>query len=1413
MALYGTFTYGSATYGLSAFPVSADFDIFDFCEPTDATMTALFSFPEVSANRFGAPWSWYNVDNDYCMYSDDEVDSGFRVDIAVPNVNSTLQFSILPTDLPQDFSDTTKARFAALLYNQFNSMIGLLISENAGIALTSDGTSVIEVLPDSADIFDEGLTYYIFRVTIDEGTSRANIYITRKDILALTGVHELKYTISLYDTPDYETDNIRFEVVGHSGESVQVCLDCFRFSSQLLVQNGRPVAVPGDDQTTILGQYTSFDGRSSYDPDGQPLSWWWTTKTIPEGSAARVDGSGTTPSDPTSWTNRLIGSAGDFTSVLVGDAVKYNDDYSHAMYVATDGSYVVTIKDIFPPSASIDYQVLRQLNWGGARLSGSMVTVLSQESTPPGSPSDGDQHLVIATATGDFLGMEGDIALWTANAALPGGGSWSFQTLAAGEVIYSVADFDTYRTTGSGVWYEDEVRPWELDYWEGRTSSVGVYLGGQLGLYAADLEVYDGVRTSLPAEVLATVYETGAQLGLTPDLSFVWNYLSDFWSIVVGKEKFETFWSGASQLLGDEFMQLWQHGYSKSLADIQRTFIRRWLNFDPYYEEPDYDELPATIDNTSNEAGWATDPFPTPIPGETAPDDARSYVLDSMPASVAAGQHLTLAGVVYKIARITGLSLITSDEVPVTDRPQNWMVRPTVTSRTSDFTDLRVSAGDLAIFEVQDSSGGTQEVTCYIWGARQSVLSFDDTALSGYLASSVYTVRFKGVLRRSAMRVDDLVVSIPRLQEVIALNRVDGRPDPFSENNDFRVEEVTTVTEQTANSIEFLEMWRQESLRGFAGYTSGVNHDYFYDASVDFEDTFGAGADLRGYVLEVDGVEYRLYQVLSATSLELFDPSLAFSLSGKSWKIKLLDDPPDNLWAEATYLDNRPTIESNFGRLIGFTLDDLDDRTDNLDYLSAVQGLWYFTWSARTPYNIEVGSQIILGLPFAEKAGTIIDVQSPFDLTRSRILVQDSDTQALVRSYFYPTTLGIADNPVTGLSYVAGDAVERFAPLSKGVTVTDYIDDPEWISTYVGSGDMSEIEKIHTFGIIVNADAFDLVNLLFLVDYLRAKSPEYLNPYFVVLKELDDTIDTEDPMVFGPVPPEGYTYPTLWPAFDIPVTWDDSPWEVARAAVSNDPITGWTTPRPPWLMTDFGNLKLIDSIGRVPDGWSGSWPSGAPGTHSPTVDEGGFHVDAYDESGHPIHQVDDVGTDIALDGDFEDAAAIGAGDWDLVTPGALSYTIAKVGSPVRGGSNSCRVQSDGAGYGIEQEFSDLPSEGFQIAARVWVYIDSGSAHIKLIDNDGSTVVAELRKNVPLREWTRVTVHAWEVGSGISAPKLQIVTGSAGGDFYVDDVEIYHTAVPWGQWGFDRAIRGRTGGYTFGGSPDEHWEFKMYVEVP
>lgn len=1408
MGVYGLFNYGETTYGLSAFPVSVDFDIFDFCEPNDSQMLSLLSYPEVTYTRVGS----FDGNNDYCMVSNDGIDSGFRVDTAVPNIATTLQFAILPNDLPQDFSNTGASRFSVLVMNEFHHMFGLLISENAGLALTTDGVTVEETIPDSADLFDEGVYYYVFRITMDYDTGKANIYITRSDLLAVTGIHEIRYTISMYSTPFGETDNVRFEVIGSAGDPVDICLDCFRLSSQLLIQNARPVAVPGDDQTTVFGQFTSFDGRSSYDPEGAPLSWWWTMKTIPEGSTSRVDVSGTTPADATGWTNRAIGAApGVFAGVLLGDIIKFGDLYSHIMYVAEDSSYLVTVKDILPASSSVSWQILKQVSWGGARVDGSTTYVSSRESTPPGSPVDGDLHLVIATATGDFTGHEGELALWVANPALPGGGSWSFETKLSGAVIYIIDDFASYRTSGLGIWHEAEIKGWELDHWEGRVSSVTSYLSDQVGLFAAELVVNDGVLDSLPVEVLSSVYETGVQFGLTPDLNFIWNYLSDFWTVVEGREKFETFWSGVTQLLGDDMMQLWQHGYSKSLADIQRTFIRRWLNFDPLYEEPDYSELPAEVNNTTDVSGWATDPFPTPIVGEPVPDDSRSYVLDAMPSTAEAGQHLVLGGILYKIARVSGLSLVTSDEMPVTGRPQNWMIRPTITSRTSDFTDLQVAAGDSAIFEIQDADGGTQEVTCFIWGVRRSVLAFDDTPISGFLASPSYTVLFKSVLRKSAMQVDETVVSIPRLQEVIALNRVDGRPDPFIENNDFRVETATGVTGREINTIQFLEMWFEVSAFGSAGYTDGTNRDFFFDDSADFEDTFGAGADLRNYLLEIDGVLYRIYQVISATQLELFDESLEVSQTGLTWRILEMDEPPDNMWAEATYLDNSETIEANFGRLIGFTVDDLNARTDNLDYLSAVQGLWYFVWNARTPYNIEVGSQIILGLPFAEQQGTITDIQSPFDVTRSRILIEDDTDQAVTRSYFYPTELGLATNPETGAQYTAGDLVQRFAPLTGGVTVTDYIEDPEWLTEYINSGDLTEAHKFHTFGVVVDADAFDLVNLLFLVGYIRDNCPRYTRPYFVVSKSVGDTVDVEGPSAIGPVSPallpyDTYTYPTNWPAFEIPSTWIVSPWEVPRSA----------TPTIPPLGFDFGGLQLVDSVAFVPDGWSGAWPSGAPGSHTPTPIDGAFIVDANDQSGHNIHKVDEqlLATNIADDAGFESGDPIDDPSSPWVSINGGLGTVAKSGVEVRTGVQSCYIQSAYADVGIRQIYNEAVTEHFQVAVRVWLKILSGSVNIKLIDKDAVTVLEELRKGVPINQWIQATVHAWSVGPDAgSNPEVEIATGPAGGEFYVDDVEFYHTIVPWGQWGVDRSIRGRTGGYTFGGSPDESWLFRMFVQVP
>ena len=59
-------------------------------------------------------------------------------------------------------------------------------------------------------------------------------------------------------------------------------------------------------------------------------------------------------------------------------------------------------------------------------------SVLGELDTPPGTPAEGDRYLVIATATGDWVGRENDIAEWN-------GTSWDFTT----------------PNTGFAVWIED----------------------------------------------------------------------------------------------------------------------------------------------------------------------------------------------------------------------------------------------------------------------------------------------------------------------------------------------------------------------------------------------------------------------------------------------------------------------------------------------------------------------------------------------------------------------------------------------------------------------------------------------------------------------------------------------------------------------------------------------------------------------------------------------------------------------------------------------------------------------------------------------------------------------------------------------------------------------------------------------
>jgi hypothetical protein len=52
--------------------------------------------------------------------------------------------------------------------------------------------------------------------------------------------------------------------------------------------NSPPQAQAGPDQTVLLGATVDLDGGGSFDPDGDPLAWWWSLASVPPGSTAAL---------------------------------------------------------------------------------------------------------------------------------------------------------------------------------------------------------------------------------------------------------------------------------------------------------------------------------------------------------------------------------------------------------------------------------------------------------------------------------------------------------------------------------------------------------------------------------------------------------------------------------------------------------------------------------------------------------------------------------------------------------------------------------------------------------------------------------------------------------------------------------------------------------------------------------------------------------------------------------------------------------------------------------------------------------------------------------------------------------------------------------------------------------------------
>ena len=103
--------------------------------------------------------------------------------------------------------------------------------------------------------------------------------------------------------------------------------------------------------------------------------------------------------------------------------------------------------------ASNQAQKYVTFNEAMAMLDASLQLVVVNRTTtaPPGSPSEGDKYIPLATATGDWVGQENNIALFV-------NGEWIFLTPEEGWEIYDQA-LNSYYTYGGATWADQGSPP------------------------------------------------------------------------------------------------------------------------------------------------------------------------------------------------------------------------------------------------------------------------------------------------------------------------------------------------------------------------------------------------------------------------------------------------------------------------------------------------------------------------------------------------------------------------------------------------------------------------------------------------------------------------------------------------------------------------------------------------------------------------------------------------------------------------------------------------------------------------------------------------------------------------------------------------------------------------------------------
>lgn len=399
------------------------------------------------------------------------------------------------------------------------------------------------------------------------------------------------------------------------------------------------------------------------------------------------------------------------------------------------------------------------------------------------------------------------------------------------------------------------------------------------------------------------------------------------------------------------------------------------------------------------------------------------------------------------------------------------------------------------------------------------------------------------VIRNRLVPVDSELRSVPTLQEWIVQPTVSERNGKFYQSVRGQEFEIPRRPVVLTENLEFLI----DDEFAFVGQmTINTGSDLLQIDDADFVDRNIVSGDL--FIIEspltLNGT-YIIEEVISNTQIRLNRSVPNYVLGAfANARVTLQRNrtghflrfvpglfdaqhpAPDRIWAEVSFFDNNPTVENNFGILVGLKKETLDSVSRDINYRQAVSGLMFAFTRGSALDKVRLGAQILLGLPFAENRGIVRSIEPDYRLDVNgtpilgRLLIEDIDSTGAalgtLRIYLYPIDLasalaGIDTNPATGKPYAVDDTVELFAPLSKGVEIIDYITNP--LDSNFSS--IAQLQKFHAVRLRANDNIFSLEELALVSEFLRKITPSYIAYSLTTDSEFADTVNIQDLLFEG----------------------------------------------------------------------------------------------------------------------------------------------------------------------------------------------------------------------------------------------------------------------------------------------------------